>query len=809
MPHQSYLSFLGGELSPYLRHRLDFDKHAIGSERMENYLPLPFGGFRKRPGTLYQATLSAATRLQAFRYNVSTGYILAFTTTNLVIFRTNGTIAAAVTASFSDPFKLQFAQINDVLFITDPGNFPRRLSRLSDTSWTLEDIPFSWPPMLDENTDPDWNISTVAPSGFTSTSAWGSGLAYVVGDQRVVSSVNYRCIVAHTSAAINEPGVGAAWTSYWRLSANLPSTWFPPDMTFPVISSKALWTANHVGSIIEQNSERKASAFEVAMLATSGNNNTGTTPLAIQGRWMFQTFGTWKGTFKIQRSTDQGLTWEDLRTYTADGGRNISTEGAEPAKVLLRVYWIYTAAGSSDPRGVLSSAEPFIRGLIKITSVSTSSVATGIAVTPIEWDSSPYWSEGAFSAEQGYPATVAVHDTRLIFAGTTKRALGLWLSATDDLLNFKQGTDADSSIYVTLAAVNQDPIRWIASQRRLIVGTAGGEWVFGSDTSDEAITPSNILAREYSRVGSAAVPAFVMGESLYFLERQSRRLREYSYLLERETYASADLSRLSEHITESGVVQFDWQQNREPFLWAVRTDGTLLAFAYNRDEKIAAWSRHTTASGSFKSLAVLRNDSDDDDVWFVVLRSGVYYLEKLAGSMQAAQEAGTIATCHHVDCGVAGSSSFVSGQHRLNVAGTFLNGLTVAVNANGTVYTGTVTSGYVVVAAAVTNAIVGLPVTSTLTTLPLDVQTEQGPTLARTKRVTEISLNLFASAGGSVVANGVTRAITHESAGLNTGWNRMRLDPGHVQDLQISISHTEPLPFTVRAACLDWQLHEK
>jgi hypothetical protein len=779
---------------------------------MENYLPLPFGGFRKRPGTLYQATLSDATRLQAFRYNVATGYVLAFTTTNLKVFRSDGTLAATVTANFSDPFALQFAQVNDVLFIVDPGNMPRRLSRLTDTSWTLEDAPFSWPPVLDENPDPDCSLSVSPPSGFTATTAWATAQAYVVGVQRVVSSVSYRCIAAHTSSSSDQPGVGSAWTTYWRRSSDLPSTWFPPGMTFQVVSAKALFTANHVGAVFQQNSERKAAAFEVAMKAISANNNTATAPLVIQGKWEFQTFGTWKGTFKVQRSTDQGNTWEDIRSYTTEGSRNVSAEGDEASKVLLRIHYTHIADGATDPRGILSSSEAYIRGLIRITAVTSSTAATGIAVTPVEWDSTPYWSEGAFSNEQGYPATVAVHDRRLIFASTSKRPTSLWLSATDDLLNFQQGTDADSAMYVTLAAVNQDPIRWIASQRRLIVGTAGGEWVFGSDTSDESISPTNLLAREYSRVGSAATPALVMGESLYFLERQRRRLREYSYALEREAYASADLSRLAEHITTSGIVQFDWQANREPFLWAVRADGRLLSFAYNRDEQIAAWSRHTTATaagvaGAFKSVAVLRNDHDDDDIWFVVLRSGVYYLEKLAASMQAAQEAEVIGSCVHVDCGTIGSSSFVSGQHRLSVA----PGLTgkVSVNANGTVYTGSVTSGYVVVPEAVTNAIVGLPLTSTLTTLPLDVQTENGPTLARTKRGVEIYVNFYASAGGRIETNGGQRAITYPGPGLTTGWLRAKLDPEHVQDLQITFSHSDPLPFTVRAACLDWQLHEK
>jgi hypothetical protein len=60
--------------------------------------------------------------------------------------------------------------------------------------------------------------------------AWGSGVAYnddVGGDGDngngddgsvvTVAAAYYRCKLAHTSAAGNQPGVGGSWTTYWDL----------------------------------------------------------------------------------------------------------------------------------------------------------------------------------------------------------------------------------------------------------------------------------------------------------------------------------------------------------------------------------------------------------------------------------------------------------------------------------------------------------------------------------------------------------------------------------------------------------------
>ncbi len=51
----------------------------------------------------------------------------------------------------ADLFGLQFKQINDVMYIVHPEYAPRKLSRVTDTSWTFGVVAFDQAPLLDEN----------------------------------------------------------------------------------------------------------------------------------------------------------------------------------------------------------------------------------------------------------------------------------------------------------------------------------------------------------------------------------------------------------------------------------------------------------------------------------------------------------------------------------------------------------------------------------------------------------------------------------------------------------------------------------
>lgn len=67
-------------------------------------------------------------------------------------------------------FQLKYAQSADTMFLVHPNHAPRKLTRTSDTAWTLTEVPFEFGPFLDENTT-DTTITSSARTGTVTLTA--------------------------------------------------------------------------------------------------------------------------------------------------------------------------------------------------------------------------------------------------------------------------------------------------------------------------------------------------------------------------------------------------------------------------------------------------------------------------------------------------------------------------------------------------------------------------------------------------------------------------------------------------------------
>lgn len=757
MLHQATLQFNGGEITPYLAYLTPLDKHASSCARLENFIPMPFGGIRKRPGTYHLATLPATARLEAFTLSDGSSFILAFTTTAVHIFQPDGTPYDLLDYSFGDPFQIQFSQVNDVIFLASPNFLPLSLS-FPVSGWELADANFKYPPLLDENP-----------------------------------------IATHLLTVPGSPGGTLA-----------------PAAVFTLTSSANLFAAGHVQATFEISRKRAANDFERSLNATDGATSA---PIEISGIAYFSTSSTsggYTGSFIVEKSTN-GSTWTEERIFAAEGDRNIPVTEIDVGEGYFFLRLRYTGTSHAPSRGILAAASPFIRGLARITAFTNATTVTASAITRVPIGETQYWAEGAFSAHRGFPRAITLHDRRRIYGGTLHRPMSIWASAIDDLNNFRTGTADDEGFYRTLAATRQSPIVWMASQRRLYAGTEEGEWVINPD-QDGPLTPESFTAREYTRFGSSTVPALVINDSVFFIERQGFRLRELAYVLERESYDAANLTRLAEHISASGITQISYQHSREPLLWSVTAAGDLLAFAYDRRENLAAWSRHTTITGKFRSVAVLRRNANDDAVFVLIERTHpdtlavTHHLEKLATSQQFHQEQADLTQIHHVDSGIY---SIDPATLEIPVP-AHLEGQTLHTLADGIFYESYVLDSKITLPIAASHIHTGLPITSTLASLPQDITLDAGTTHARTKRAHELKLAIYNTFGGSYTYDAQTNQINYTTTGdltdtapaLLTGWMEHTLPPAHLQDLTFSIVHTEPYPFICRAAVLSWQLHE-
>jgi hypothetical protein len=97
-------------------------------------------------------------------------------------------------------------------------------------------------------------VKQVSITGYTLQGAWLVTTVYSVDDAVTNGGETYVCIVGHTAAAGDEPGVGANWEDYWILIdftasdafgfypriegfLHVPSAWTPADISFLVSPS--------------------------------------------------------------------------------------------------------------------------------------------------------------------------------------------------------------------------------------------------------------------------------------------------------------------------------------------------------------------------------------------------------------------------------------------------------------------------------------------------------------------------------------------------------------------------------------------
>ena len=241
----------------------------------------------------------------------------------------------------------------------------------------------------------------------------------------------------------------------------------------------------------------------------------------------------------------------------------------------------------------------FNGGTAIITARTNTTVAVATILTAFtNTNATASFQLGSFSDTTGHPSCVSFFEQRLVFAATSDQPQTMFFSKSGDYENMTSGTDADSAMIYTIASNQVNAIKSLKATRTLICMTTGGEYAVSSGTSQDAITPSNINIRKQSNYGSAGVDALSIGNATIFLQRAKRKVRELAYNFDTDGYVAPDLTILSDHITETGIVQMDYQQEPHSILWAARTDGVLSGLTYNKLENVVAWHRHIIAGKS-------------------------------------------------------------------------------------------------------------------------------------------------------------------------------------------------------------------
>ena len=394
------------------------------------------------------------------------------------------------------------------------------------------------------------------------------------------------------------------------------------------------------------------------------------------------------------------------------------------------------------------------------------------------------WSNAA-----GWPKSATFYQARLWFGGSTKRPQTLWGSKTNDFFNFDDGTSLDDEgIDLTLDTDQVNAITSVYAGRHLQIFTTGGEF----SIKDIPITPAKVAVRRETQFGSSSVPPKNIDGSVIYIDRTGKSVREFLFDYNEDAYTSGTVSLLASHLLNSPVdmdVSKGTANDDANYVYFVNGDGTAAVFNSLRAQEVSGWTKWTT-SGDIESVAVVV-----DDVYFVVKRtingSVVRFIETL--------DPNTYTDANKtVTLGSAGTA--VSGL-------THLNGQVSRIRADGEVRANlTPSSGAITLAETGTVVEVGLGFTTTIKTMPLNMDFDDGPTLTRKKRIVKVVPNVYQSLGISV--NGDRFIDRNFGLSLNspptafTGLKEMYL-LGWTDLAQVTITQTDPTPMTILGLAIE------
>ncbi len=140
---QHKTSFTAGEISPLLLGRGDLRAYENGAKTLQNVIIHPTGGVSRRQGLYYVDTLPGKGRLIAFEFNTEQTYLFVVLNGSLLIYR-QGIKVATLVSPWTDSQipQLTWTQSADTLLLCHPDVPPKKLTRLSDTSWSLDEWVF-------------------------------------------------------------------------------------------------------------------------------------------------------------------------------------------------------------------------------------------------------------------------------------------------------------------------------------------------------------------------------------------------------------------------------------------------------------------------------------------------------------------------------------------------------------------------------------------------------------------------------------------------------------------------------------------
>jgi hypothetical protein len=537
-------------------------------------------------------TLYARTDLQRYAQGVKTAR-------NVTVQRTGGLQSRPGTEYLGTTKGNGIARLEAVVFDTDQA-FVLEFGNLYVRFWL------------------DGALITRAASG-----AWsGSSVAYAVNTIVSNGGVNYLCIVAHTSGASTEPGVGASWqTNWYALEDDIyewPTPWDDEDIwemqvrgyqlnTVPIVhpdfAPRVLTRTNNATWVLAEIDFEENDTIPVNVAITGGaGTGVGFTVTSLNADGVESPAGPYV-------RTDLPLNdWATVQSTLTGTPRSLTWDAVTGA-VGYNIYIDWAGGGATTSWRAFGTP-------------STSAAITGGLIFGGVAFVGPPSVFANFGTSGAYPSVVGAYQQRLLLAGSNDEPDVVYASQTANPYNFNTSVpilDADALSWRQVGT-RLNRIRHFAEAARVLWQFSDHAEFVIQGAEDSLLVPGAVNPRQFSANGSAIhPPPLSVNDSALYVQARGGIVRDL-FPIEASGFGGSDLTLMSAHLVDGYTIE-DWcyEQTPNSVIWAVRNDGVLLSLTYVRELGVLGWARHDT-DGAFESVACVP-EVTRDSVYAVVRRT--------------------------------------------------------------------------------------------------------------------------------------------------------------------------------------------
>ena len=394
---------------------------------------------------------------------------------------------------------------------------------------------------------------------------------------------------------------------------------------------------------------------------------------------------------------------------------------------------------------------------------------------PVTFTSAPASWTGA-----NWPSVGAFYQGRLWLGSTPAEPETFWGSKSGLPEDFTLGSLDDEAIEFTLEQAGR--IEWMASARNMIVGTIGAEYIVSSEGA--VITPTDVFAEFQSVYGSKSVKAIPVGDKVFYISPDGRKVRGVQYEWTADALLSQDLTFISEHITEGSIKQFAWVQNPNNLLWCVLENGDACCMTYERSNNVFGWHSHDT-QGDFIDVGNVDALGTSYAIFLTKRQDATLFLEIMSDYTQLDS---------HITITNDPATDVITGLDHLE-------GYEVQILADGAVHPNrTVVSGSITLQLEAEEVIVGLQFIPSVVTLTPEVGNKLYSSQPAIKAYNKIYVNCRDS--NAPLINGIRPPDRTPGTPMDTGEPAITtiytVNPfGNSKSISISVSQDLPVPLTI------------